>query len=161
MRTQPRHQKQERFEPNQPHKSGSRWGLVGGKTRKGSRFLPRRLGRKLKLGLIVIESLLGQINRTMNLAVRAIINESQHHLDGGIDELAFRPIEQRGNALDAFSHRRIELHTERLSRCHKSFVKCLPRKAGRPRFLWAMRPPRARGPGPQATFPAARPPRRA
>jgi hypothetical protein len=48
-----------------------------------------------------------------------------------------------------------------LSRCHKGFVKCLPRKAGPPRFLWAIRPARARGPGPQVTFPAARPPRRA
>ena len=78
--TEKRHGKEERFEPKQPIEADPA-GVVWGQNAERSRFLTRRLGRKLKLSLVIIESLLSQINRPMNMGVRAIIDESQHHLN--------------------------------------------------------------------------------
>ena len=80
LTTQKRHGKEERFEPKQPIEADPA-GVVWGQNAERSRFPTRRLGRKLKLRLIVIESLLSQIDRTMDMGVRTIINEGEHHLD--------------------------------------------------------------------------------
>ncbi len=80
LTTQKRHEKEERFEPKQPIEADPA-GVVWGQNAERLRFLTRRLGRKMKLSLLIIESLLGQIDGAMNLGVGAIINEREHDFD--------------------------------------------------------------------------------